>query len=82
MPLGEAQPAASGRGRGPHAEPLLLGKLALDHVPLIEELLERELLKPAWLRPRWMELPEADERMQRVYEGMDVHDLVKEVVAA
>lgn len=63
-------------------EPLLLGKLALHHVPLIEELLEREVLKPAWLRPRWMTSPEAEERLQRVYDGMDVHDLVKEVVAA
>lgn len=63
-------------------EPLLVGKLALDHVPLIEELLERGVLKPAWLRPRWLELPEGKERMQRLYDGMDVHDLVKEVVAA
>ena len=63
-------------------EPLLVGKLALDHVPLVEELLERDVLKPPWLRPRWMGLPEAEDRLQRVYDGMDVHDLVKEVVAA
>ena len=63
-------------------EPLLVGKLSLDHVPLIEELMAREVLRPAWLRPRWADGPEAEERLQRVYTGMDVHDLVKEVVAA
>src|SRR5919106_5293051 len=44
-------------------EPLLVGKLSLDHVPLIEELTERELLRPAWIRPRWMEGPLAEERL-------------------
>lgn len=63
-------------------EPLLVGKLSLDHVPLIEELTERGVLRPAWLRPRWSQGPEAESRLQHVYNGMDVHDLVKEVVAA
>ena len=63
-------------------EPLLVGKLSLDHVPLVEELLEREILRPPWLRPRWAEGPRAEERLQLVFDGMDVHDLVKEVVAA
>lgn len=63
-------------------EPLLVGKLSLDHVPLVEELMERELLRPAWLRPRWAEGSEAEERLALVFEGMDVHDLVEEVVAA
>ncbi len=61
---------------------LLVGKLSLDHVPLVEELTRRGVLRPAWLRPRWAEGPEAQERLQLVFEGMDVHDLVKEVVAA
>ena len=63
-------------------EPLLVGKLALDHVPLIEEMLDRGVLRPVWIRPRWMEISDAEERLQRVYDGMDVHDLVEEVVAA
>ena len=58
-------------------EPLLVGKLSLDHVPLIEELTERELLRPAWIRPRWMEGSMAEERLDRIYEGMRVRDLVE-----
>ena len=63
-------------------EPLLVGKLSVDDVPLIEELLQRGVLTPAWLRPRWTEMPGSSERLDRVYEGMNVHDLVEEVVAA
>jgi uncharacterized protein (TIGR02421 family) len=60
-------------------EPLLLGKLSLDHVPLIEDLRERGVLRPVWITPRWTEGPEAEERLARVYEGMRVRDLVEEV---
>jgi uncharacterized protein (TIGR02421 family) len=63
-------------------EPLLVGKLSLDHVPLIEELTERGMLRPAWIRPRWMEGPVADERLARAYEGMRVSDLVEGATSA
>ena len=58
-------------------EPLLVGKLSLDHVPLIEELTERGILHPAWIRPRWMENAPARDRLARVYAGMRVRDLVE-----
>src|SRR6185369_7554425 len=38
---------------------LLVGKLALDHIPLVQELLDRDVLEPAWVRPRWLDLPGA-----------------------
>jgi uncharacterized protein (TIGR02421 family) len=63
-------------------EPLLVGKLSLDTVPLIEELIEREILQPARIRPRWIEGPEAKKRLARVYEGMRVRDLIAEAAAA
>lgn len=63
-------------------EPLLLGKLSLDHVPLIEDLKDRGVLRPAWITPRWAEGSEAGDRLSRVYEGIRVRDLVEEVVAA
>ena len=56
---------------------LLVGKLSLDHVPLVEELLAREVLRPAWIRPRWLEMGAAPERLARAYEGMSVLDLIK-----
>ena len=63
-------------------EPLLLGKLSLDHVPLIEDLKDRGVLRPVWITPRWAEGTEAKERLSRVYEGLRVRDLVEEVAAA
>lgn len=57
--------------------PLLVGKLSVDHVPLIEELLERGVLQQPWLRPRWLDVSGAPERLERVYAGMSVLDLVE-----
>jgi hypothetical protein len=61
-------------------EPLLVGKLALDHVPLIEDLTQRNILGPPWLRPRWTEGAQAEQQLARVFEGMSVLDLVEETV--
>ncbi|MPZ91467.1 MAG: DUF1704 domain-containing protein [Actinobacteria bacterium] len=63
-------------------EPLLVGKLSLDNVPLIEELIEREILQPARIRPRWTEGHDARRRLERAYEGMRVRDLIEGSEAA
>jgi uncharacterized protein (TIGR02421 family) len=63
-------------------EPLLLGKLSLDHVPLVGDLKERGILRSVWITPRWAEGPEAEERLARVFEGISVRDLVEEVAVA
>ena len=57
-------------------EPLFVGKMSLEHVPLIEDLLARDVLRPARIRPRWLDLPHAEERMERIYAGVNVLDLV------
>ena len=57
-------------------EPLLVGKIAIEHVPLIEELLWRQVLKPARLRPRWLDMDGAPERLARARAGVDLVDLV------
>ena len=57
-------------------EPLLVGKIAIEHVPLIEELLWRQVLKPARLRPRWLDADGASERLERAREGVDLVELV------
>lgn len=61
---------------GGKIEPLLVGKMALEHIPLIEELLWRQVLKPPPLRPRYLDFPEAAERLDRARAGMSVLDLV------
>lgn len=63
-------------------EPLLVGKLSLDDVPLIEELTERGILQPAWISPRWTEGDYAGERLARAYEGLRVLDLIKDAAVA
>lgn len=54
---------------------LFVGKLALDHIPLVQELLDRDVLRPAWVRPRWLDVPGAQERLARLREGATVADL-------
>jgi uncharacterized protein (TIGR02421 family) len=56
---------------------LLIGKLSLEHVPLVEDLLDRGILQPAWIRPRWLDIGAAPTRLSSVYEGMTVLDLVR-----
>lgn len=55
--------------------PLLVGKLALDQIPLIEELLRREVLRPAVVEPRWLAAPGAAARLSRAAAGMRTIDL-------
>ncbi|HKX65588.1 MAG TPA: tyrosine/phenylalanine carboxypeptidase domain-containing protein [Intrasporangium sp.] len=67
---------------GGSLDPLFVGKLALDHIPLIQELLEREVLHPPWVRPRWLDVPGAPERLDRLRAGASVMDLYEGEEAA
>jgi uncharacterized protein (TIGR02421 family) len=69
---------AEGRG----IDPLLAGKLSLDHVPLVEDLIQQGVLEPPWARPRWLSAPGAEERLERVRAGMSAADLLGMDVAA
>jgi uncharacterized protein (TIGR02421 family) len=60
---------------GVDLEVLLVGKFALDHIPLIQDLLDREVLHPPWVRPRWLDVPGAHERLDRLRAGASVTDL-------
>ncbi len=62
--------------RGGSFEPLLVGKICIDHVPLVEELVLREVLEPAPLRPRWLEGEDAAGRLARAGKGLRPLDLV------
>lgn len=46
--------------------PLLVGKIALDHIPAIEELLNEGILQPPRIVPHWLQLDDIDERLDRV----------------
>ena len=63
---------------GGELDPLLVGKMAADHVPLINELRLREVLQPPPLRPRFLEYPAFSQKMAHVRSGVHVLDLMKE----
>ncbi|MGH8609328.1 MAG: tyrosine/phenylalanine carboxypeptidase domain-containing protein, partial [Gammaproteobacteria bacterium] len=58
-------------------EPLLIGKVALDQVPLVEELLRRLVLRPPPLRPRWLDAPGAEARLGHLRRGVGPLDLIE-----
>ena len=60
---------------GSSLDVLFVGKLALDHIPLIQDLLDREVLHAPWIRPRWLDVPGAQERLDRLRAGASVTDL-------
>jgi len=64
-------------GRGGQLEPLLVGKIAAEHVPIIRELQWRRVLREPPLRPRYLEHPAAVARLGRLREGITVLDLIK-----
>ncbi len=67
---------------GSTLDALLVGKLALDHIPLVQDLLDRGVLQPAWVRPRWLDVPGAQERLARLRAGATVNDLYEGEVSA
>jgi len=63
--------------KGNELEPLLIGKIREDYVPLINELLYRRILRPAPLRPRYLEYPGARSKLDRLKTGSSVLDLLQ-----
>lgn len=61
---------------GGELEPLLVGKLAVEHIPVVRELLLRNILRPPPLRPRYLDHPEAIVRLARIRSGLTVTQLV------
>jgi uncharacterized protein (TIGR02421 family) len=60
---------------GMSLDTLFVGKLALDHVPLVQDLLDRGVLVGPWVRPRWLDVPGAAERLDKLRAGASVLDL-------
>jgi len=56
-------------------ETLLVGKIAFDHIPLIEELKERKVITEAPLFPRYLESQAAQERLASARQGLSVLQL-------
>jgi uncharacterized protein (TIGR02421 family) len=63
-------------GKGGDLEPLLVGKIAADHIPVVRELLLRGVLRPPALRPRFLELPDAKQRLAEITSRTTLLDLI------
>lgn len=62
---------------GGKLEPLFVGKIGLDHAPVIEELKWRRVLEPAPLRPDYLDNPAAVQRLQNLMKGASPLDMVQ-----
>ncbi len=61
---------------GGELEPLYIGKIALVHLPIMQELRWREYLRAAPLSPRYLTAPGAADRMRALRAGRSVLDLL------
>ena len=60
---------------GNEIEPLLVGKIAANHVPIVRELQWRGVLHPAPMVPRYLRQPDTIERLTRLRRGATVLNL-------
>ena len=58
-------------------DPLLIGKVSLERLPLVEELLYRQLFVRPVLSPRWLAIDGATERLARARRGLRAVDLIE-----
>jgi len=56
---------------------LFIGKIAVSHMPVIDELLHRKILKPPPTFPRYLERDLVQTRMNALRKGVSVLDLLK-----
>jgi uncharacterized protein (TIGR02421 family) len=55
---------------------LYIGKIGMEHLPVIRELLSRQILQQAPLKPEYLNLPESVERLNKIKLGASPLDLV------
>ena len=63
-------------------ELLLIGKIALEQVAFVEELVQRQVLRAPPLRPRWLDKPDSAARLDRARSRLRPTDLVEDGVFA
>lgn len=63
--------------RGGKLGPILVGKIAAEHIPIINELQWRGVLRPAPLSPRYLEFAASSRLLRRLGEGMSIVQLIE-----
>jgi len=63
--------------QGGALDPLYVGKITADDIPLIRELQWRQVLQPAPLKPRYIEYPQTAEKLAHLRNGLTVIELIR-----
>lgn len=59
-------------------DPLFVGKIAVEHIRFVRELLHRKVIHPATVQPRYLQMPGATERLEELNAGMTVLNLIED----
>ena len=62
--------------QGGKLAPLLTGKFALEHMPIITELQDRRVLSPVKLSPRYLKTEETKNKLNKIREGISLSQLI------
>lgn len=62
--------------QGNDLQPLLIGKIRQDYLPIIDELIQRKILKPAPITPRYFSNTESLTRLKKLKTKVDVLSLL------
>lgn len=62
--------------KGRNIETLYTGKFNMNHVSMIEELMQRDIVRPAKL-PRFLQRDSVQERLQKLHKGIEVTELLE-----
>ncbi|MCF8372149.1 MAG: flavohemoglobin expression-modulating QEGLA motif protein [Bacteroidales bacterium] len=63
--------------KGGELEPLFVGKISADHIPIVKELQWRKVLHPAPLRPSYFDTPQTVEKLKDLRNGLTLINLIK-----
>ena len=61
----------------PFNDLFFIGKIAIDHIPVIQELRRRQVLQAPSLHPHFLNAPQATSRLERLSQGLSVVDLIE-----
>ncbi|MBD1397454.1 DUF1704 domain-containing protein [Pontibacter sp. JH31] len=62
---------------GNDLEPLLIGKIRQEYIPIIQELIYRNVLRPVPIRPRYLTDPAVKPKLEKLKAGISVFNLLE-----
>jgi uncharacterized protein (TIGR02421 family) len=62
--------------KGNELEPLLIGKIRQDYIPIVQELIYRKVLRPVPIKPRYLLDPDIQPKLEQLKAGISVFNLL------